>query len=156
MPAFWLSVTAVITPSNSGPTKEVTLPVNANSPKYCATRSFGAMWIRSVREGRLQRAAGRADQESQHQIGTLRRTGKQRAAGHRRGDPDEQVSKSLSTSRMAMTDSSRISKLPDITRFGPSLSSKLAAEPRAEGAGDRQQNTEAADLEGVPAEGAAA
>ena len=50
MPAFWLSVTAVITPINSGPTKEVTLPVSANSPNYCATRSFGAMWIRSVRE----------------------------------------------------------------------------------------------------------
>ncbi len=42
MPAFWLAVTAVIAPINSGPTKDVTYPVSANNPKYCATRSFGA------------------------------------------------------------------------------------------------------------------
>jgi hypothetical protein len=34
MPAFWLAVIAVIAPIKSGPTKEVTLPVSANSPKY--------------------------------------------------------------------------------------------------------------------------
>jgi len=43
MPAFWLSVTAVTIPISKGPTKEVTFPVSANSPNYCAMRSFGAM-----------------------------------------------------------------------------------------------------------------
>jgi len=50
MPAFWLAVTAVIAPIRSGPMNDVTLPVSANSPKYCAMRSCGARRISSVRE----------------------------------------------------------------------------------------------------------
>ena len=50
MPAFWLAVIAVIAPIKSGPTKEVTLPVSANSPKYYAMRFCGASRIRSVRD----------------------------------------------------------------------------------------------------------
>ena len=50
MPAFWLAVTAVMAPIKSGPTKDVTFPVSANNPKYCAIRSFGAMRISSVRD----------------------------------------------------------------------------------------------------------
>jgi len=52
-----------------------------------------------------------------------------------------------------MTDSSRIATAR-YHAFRPKLVVELAAEPRAEGAGDCQQNTEAADPEGVPAEGA--
>ena len=50
MPAFWLAVAAVTTPISSGPIKDVTLPVSANSPKYCAMRSFGASRMSSERE----------------------------------------------------------------------------------------------------------
>ena len=50
MPAFWLAVTAVIAPIKSGPMKDVTFPVSANNPKYCATRSFGDSLIKSVRD----------------------------------------------------------------------------------------------------------
>ena len=42
IPAFWLEVPMVIAPISSGPMKEVTFPVSANNPKYCATRSCGA------------------------------------------------------------------------------------------------------------------
>ena len=71
MPAFWLAVTAVITPISSGPTNEVTFPVSANSPKYCAMRSFGAIRISSVRDAACSGAAGGADQASEHEIGAL-------------------------------------------------------------------------------------
>ena len=50
MPAFWLAVNAVTRPISSGPMNDVTFPVSANSPKYCAMRSFGASRISSVRE----------------------------------------------------------------------------------------------------------
>ena len=50
MPAFWLAVMAVMAPISSGPTKDVTFPVSANSPKYCATRSFGAIRTSSERD----------------------------------------------------------------------------------------------------------
>ena len=50
MPAFWLAVTAVIAPINSGPMKEVTFPVSANNPKYCAMRSYGARRMSSERD----------------------------------------------------------------------------------------------------------
>ena len=50
MPALWLAVIAVTTPISSGPMNEVTFPVSAKSPKYCAMRSFGAIRIRSVRD----------------------------------------------------------------------------------------------------------
>ena len=50
MPAFWLCVSAVMTPISSGPMKDVTFPVSANSPKYCAIRSFGAIRISRVRD----------------------------------------------------------------------------------------------------------
>ena len=50
MPAFWLAVTAVTAPIKSGPMNDVTFPVSANRPKYCAMRSFGARRIRSVRD----------------------------------------------------------------------------------------------------------
>jgi hypothetical protein len=50
MPAFWLAVTAVIAPIKSGPMNDVTFPVSANNPKYCAMRSFGARRISSVRD----------------------------------------------------------------------------------------------------------
>jgi len=48
------------------------------------------MWIRSVREAACSGPPAAPDQESQHQIGALRRTGKQRAAGARGCDRDEQ------------------------------------------------------------------
>jgi len=50
MPAFWLAVTVVTTPIRSGPTNEVTRPVRANNPKYCAMRSLGARRINSERD----------------------------------------------------------------------------------------------------------
>ena len=57
MPAFWLAVTAVIAPIKSGPMNDVTFPVSANRPKYCAMRSFGARRIKSVRDDEVIKAA---------------------------------------------------------------------------------------------------
>ncbi len=42
--------TAVIAAISSGPRKDVTFPVSANNPKYCAMRSFGAMRTNSERD----------------------------------------------------------------------------------------------------------
>jgi hypothetical protein len=50
MPAFWLAVADVTMPIKSGPMKDVTFPVNANSPKYYAMRSFGAIRTSSERD----------------------------------------------------------------------------------------------------------
>src|ERR1700752_629559 len=85
MPAFWLAVAAVIAPISSGPTKDVTLPVSANSPKYCATRSFGASRMSSERE-----AACRADAAAEDEIGPLGGGSEQRAARLRRPHLHEQ------------------------------------------------------------------
>ena len=90
IPAFWLAVTAVITPIKSGPMNDVTFPVSANNPKYCAMRSFGARRIRSVRDAACKRPAGGADQAAEHEIGALGRAREQRATRHRRRDLDEQ------------------------------------------------------------------
>jgi hypothetical protein len=71
MPAFWLAVIAVIAPIKSGPTKEVTLPVSANSPKYCDA-ILRRQPYQKCPGRRLQRAAGGADQASEQEISALR------------------------------------------------------------------------------------
>ncbi len=102
---------------------------------------------------RLQRASRRTDQTSEHEIGTLRRAGKQRTAGLRRGNRDEQDRILIHQQNGDDRHQQDQHAAGDHT-FRPQAIVELAAEPRAESPGDRQQDTEAADLNGVPAESA--
>ena len=87
MPDFWLAVAAVTTPIRSGPMNDVTFPVSANRPKYCAMRSFGARRISSVRDAACSGPPARADQAAEHEIGAFGGAGEQRAARHAAARP---------------------------------------------------------------------